>query len=1419
MLSIAHGAKDMTQIKRLTQIASLADGDIIPLYDESSKRTRAVLAKTFKEYITGNNVIDIEIVNGELIITKEDGTVINLGPLPIASEAEEYEVLSYDAATGALVGTGVFAKDGEMVVSTSTIRLGGAYSISSGGESVCITNIPKNEHFRIVSHDFLEIGNPKIIVNRLSTGEIIPTPIDADNIVNPDFQYVTPPFLDPAEDGQTVTYADIKFAEGSVKENIQVNIYINDVLFVENFFPAPPEVEPGIHRITYDNPIDIDVGDTFRAVITSKDGDVILKGDANTGVIWQRVTLVCWDYKLTGMHEQDVKTLETDYTNSVLTTKITLEDGEELTSQAGITVAAGGVNVDGVETGNIFTGSGLDSEGDGAGVTIKLTGTEEVVTYNVDDDSTVNLGRSSVGKLISITQTSLAAVPMLFYIDDHNLFTTGDKIHIVASRPDYVNYYFGVYFYSDAGAVDVRYPNDNITLVRTDTNWDVVQQDGPLTRTAIRPQNEMHLPFAEDGDYVRPVKGFVFSEHPAIGYQEDDQGNTVLGVDFYDITPSDPIFKTVAIDTFSSGNPNFTSLIHQDVDLHTLIDATRELRVNVKNIADGALTTAFSVDENQAQFLVQPYFGNDKLALEKDIPDIPSGDYVEKYSRADLDYVRIAYGGKYGDDKTYHPAQISQDSNGWVQEHFTESKVFKFKDKDTGVVGDKILELNAGRVTHHKQPYFNDKKLVAENTSPTFTKLQTQRTTRPDFPPVSIYVDAYYNTIMEANGEFKFRYIDSEGDTVQTLQASETKWNFLVQPKFNSENLVTENSDASFNKVSINGVRTDTAYNNFSIAGSSQGGDGGDGLIFKTYIRADQNPNRDYIQYFGGTGGSNQLANTESVDNAIAVEKAKGEWIGGVLKDTINDDGNPEDDFTCNDPKHWLEYRKTMFNGSFALTVNQGQNLISSEIVIHLHVASGMASAPFKVVTNDGNEVTRTIRVGEKWRFYLRTGGDPYFELIDDGMQSGTTDSDYDGEGFGVPVWSDAGAGTIVQRQITGNYRNTSGELGDLIINLRTDNGVKNFRFYYSLPWNTLDSGRKVYAKVDEKAGQTKTIRPGEMWQCEVKAGQFFDSFFWTKINDGTSSFVLEEDFNSKSGYSKLSSGGGSTHRIEFWENGTIFKLSNSKIEVRLLEGMHDEDGQRHGYVKYINSRGSDVDFEWYDRNGNQIINSTVPSVCPADTVVEIFANYSTDDYAINFSQSKLISSSIAESQEPDFKKFINESSVTVDYPINAVGEQYRPQNIVVTVLDTQNLISGLNVTVTSADSFNGHYNTVGAVSIDSNGEWSVNSKTNAYRLDDGTNTYCVYSDSLEGWVLIVTDLDHNNIGSITGGTPINLYNDGQLPARYGDYTIDNNLDSVESEYFSIADANIDYHTNSGANSYFTVTFGTAKPAGIIFYR
>jgi hypothetical protein len=112
----------------------------------------------------------------------------------------------------------------------------------------------------------------------------------------------------------------------------------------------------------------------------------------------------------------------------------------------------------------------------------------------------------------------------------------------------------------------------------------------------------------------------------------------------------------------------------------------------------------------------------------------------------------------------------------------------------------------------------------------------------------------------------------------------------------------------------------------------------------------------------------------------------------------------------------------------------------------------------------------------------------------------------YDGEGFGVPVRTETGHGTIIQTSITGNYRNTSNEVGDLTINLRTDEGIKNFRFYYSVPYGTL-LAREVYVKVDENTGINKKIRAGETWQCEVKTGGLSDDFFWSKVNDGESVF------------------------------------------------------------------------------------------------------------------------------------------------------------------------------------------------------------------------------------------------------------------------------------------------------------------------
>ena len=160
-----------------------------------------------------------------------------------------------------------------------------------------------------------------------------------------------------------------------------------------------------------------------------------------------------------------------------------------------------------------------------------------------------------------------------------------------------------------------------------------------------------------------------------------------------------------------------------------------------------------------------------------------------------------------------------------------------------------------------------------------------------------------------------------------------------------------------------------------------------------------------------------------------------------------------------------------------------------------------------------------------------------------------------------------------------------------------------------------------------------KTIRMGETWMCRVFVDWNASSntnFFWTKLDDGTSSYVEEEAFNAKSGYNKLVSGGGSTHAITYSENGSILKISNPTVKVQLLQGMSAENP--HGYIKYINSHNADVSFEWYDRNGNQVTNN-VPSVCPSDTVVEIFADYSKDEYVLNFGQSKVINTISEEDQ------------------------------------------------------------------------------------------------------------------------------------------------------------------------------------------
>ena len=743
---------------------------------------------------------------------------------------------------------------------------------------------------------------------------------------------------------------------------------------------------------------------------------------------------------------------------------------------------AGQVIVDDNKSLGLIMGDGLKSEDDGGSSKISLDGNTPVLTFDVTNDSTRSVDTSYVGKLINIIQTPPSiSIPMQITLVDHSQFKTGDTIKIAADRDGdnaYKNYYFAVYFNDASGRQIAKYPANNITMVRTDTAWDV-QLDGRFTNVSIRPKAEFNIPYAPDEKYNTPVNAFVFAESPAVEFEVDEDTNTrIVKVELDKAIPEDPTFKTVNIDTFGSGQPNFTAAIKQDSELHTIIDATREFRVQYKDIGTGLSTSVFGIDNNQAQFLVPIYQGVDKVALEKDVPVIPDNGYVEKYSRADLDYVQVAYQGKYGDDRVYYPASINQDSNGWTFCKFTGYMEFVPRNKNNGNDGNSVLELRDNRVVHKKQPYFNDDKLAIKATN-------------------NISNASSFNDVITTGGKSVNQWI-SENPSYTPSQ--------LLDVVFDSKVLGETNWIVSITASS-------NTYNGTIPSGFSQWELHKTGGAARDFMRVYHKESHTvyFAPYKSGQDpvwkkyAWQEDVSTET-DSKIAADKAKGIWIGGVIKDTLNDDGHTGDQFDCGNPKHYIEFRKTNVEADF-FRVRQRTAVESLNVTVHLHPESGLTKQRFRFTTSDGLYQEKNFRLGEKWRFYLRKGVYPYFERIDDG---------------------------------TGDY-------------------------------------------------------------------------------------ILEDQFNAKSGYSSLVSGGGSTKTVTYGDNGKILKISNATVKVELLQGMNS-DTKPHGYFKYINSHNADVSFEWYDRAGNRISNN-VPSVCPKDTVVEVFADYAKDEYVLNFSQSKVISS------------------------------------------------------------------------------------------------------------------------------------------------------------------------------------------------
>ena len=211
----------------------------------------------------------------------------------------------------------------------------------------------------------------------------------------------------------------------------------------------------------------------------------------------------------------------------------------------------GDVIVNDIKSLGIVAGEGLKYEDDGGSAKLSVSGNIPVTTFDVTADSTRNVDESYVGGVISIIQTPPAiSIPMQIYISDHSAFQVGDVIKIGADRDGenaYTNYYFAVYYNDASGRNLVRYPANNITMIRTFSSWDV-QLDGRFTNVSIRPRSAFNIPYEADEQYSTPVNAFVFAESDAVEFDVDEDSNTrIVKIDLDAITQTTQLLRRLAL--------------------------------------------------------------------------------------------------------------------------------------------------------------------------------------------------------------------------------------------------------------------------------------------------------------------------------------------------------------------------------------------------------------------------------------------------------------------------------------------------------------------------------------------------------------------------------------------------------------------------------------------------------------------------------------------------------------------------------------------------------------------------------------------------------------------------------------------------------------------------------------------------------
>lgn len=168
---------------------------------------------------------------------------------------------------------------------TGSFELDQAITLSAGGENVPFYSNATDKFYHPGWQSYVS-GRDGHLSRRKEdeVGVAVQSDVDT-NITNPDWAQTIAalrPIVSPGsddEDGTVLNWVEYTFDSSSALTNIKLQSFLNDVLFLEAKYPVVTPDGGGIARLVLPNPFDSFVGQMFRNVVTSKDGDVVLKGN------------------------------------------------------------------------------------------------------------------------------------------------------------------------------------------------------------------------------------------------------------------------------------------------------------------------------------------------------------------------------------------------------------------------------------------------------------------------------------------------------------------------------------------------------------------------------------------------------------------------------------------------------------------------------------------------------------------------------------------------------------------------------------------------------------------------------------------------------------------------------------------------------------------------------------------------------------------------------------------------------------------------------------------------------------------------------------------------------------------------------------------------------------------------------------